>query len=79
MGGWGGRPDTQATPVPHGPGYMGLTATMWVPTGAGVPILSPNDHPNRSQRRQKDFGKTQIFENFQLTHANQKTAKSSPP
>ena len=28
---------------------MGLAATTWVPIGAQVPILSPNDHPNSSQ------------------------------
>ena len=29
----------------HGPGYMGLAATKWVPIGAQV----PNDHPNPSR------------------------------
>ena len=37
----------------HGPGYMGLVATMWVPMGATAPVSSPNDHPNTSQGRQK--------------------------
>ena len=37
----------------HGLGYMGLAATAWVPMGAQVPVLSPNEHPNPSWRRQK--------------------------
>ena len=37
-----------------------LAATTWVPMGAQVPLLSPNDHPNPSQGRQKDFRKSQI-------------------
>ena len=37
--------------------YMGLAATMWVPNGAQVPVLSPNDHPNPSQGQQEGFGK----------------------
>ena len=41
----------------HGKGYMGLPATIWVPMGAQVAVLSPNDHPSPSQRRQKDFEK----------------------
>ena len=32
----------------HGTGYIGLAATTWVPIGAQVPVLSPNDHPNPS-------------------------------
>ena len=32
----------------HSSGWMGLVATTWVPIGAQVPILSPNNHPNRS-------------------------------
>ena len=32
----------------HGTGYIGLAATTWVPMGAQVPVLSPNDHPNPS-------------------------------
>ena len=35
----------------HGPGYMGPAATMWVPMGAQVPVLSPNNHLNPSQGR----------------------------
>ena len=42
----------------HGSGYMGHAATTWVPMGAQVPILPPNDHPNPSQGRQKGFGKS---------------------
>ena len=38
----------------HTAGYMGL-ATTWVPMGAEVPALLPNDHPNPSQGRQKGF------------------------
>ena len=36
---------------------MGLAATMWVPVGAQVPVLSLNHHPNPSQGRQKGFQK----------------------
>jgi hypothetical protein len=32
----------------HGAGYMGLPATTWVPRGAQVSVLSPNDHQNPS-------------------------------
>ena len=32
----------------HGSGYMGLAATTWIPMGARVPVLSPNDRPNPS-------------------------------
>ena len=32
-------------------GYIHRTATIWVRMGAQVPVLSPNDHPNPSQRR----------------------------
>ena len=35
----------------QGRGYMGLAAATWVPMGAGVPVLSPNDDPNPSQSR----------------------------
>ena len=37
---------------------MGLAATIWVPVGAQVPVLPPNDHPNPSQGQQKGFGKS---------------------
>ena len=47
QGFWGG----------HGSGYMGLAATMRVPMGAQVPVLSLNHHPNPSRGRQKGFGK----------------------
>ena len=43
-------------------GYMGPAATAWVPMGAQVPVLSPNDHP--SQGQQKGFGKWGILKNF---------------
>ena len=32
----------------HGQGYMGPTATTWVPMRAQAHILSPNDHRNPS-------------------------------
>ena len=32
----------------NGTGYIGLAATMWVPMGAQIPLLSPNYHPNPS-------------------------------
>ena len=50
----------------HGLGYMSLAATTWVPIGAGVPILSPNDHPNPSHARQKVFRKNQFLNDFQV-------------
>ena len=40
---------TCASAAAHGTGYIGLAATTWVPMGAQVPTLSPNDHPNPSQ------------------------------
>ena len=46
---------------------MGLAATTWVPMGAQVPVLSPNDHPNPSQGRQKGFGKRRISEILQVS------------
>ena len=44
-------------------GGGGLT---WVPRGAQVPVLSPHDQPNPSQRQRKSFIKFQIFKNFQV-------------
>ena len=32
--------------------YTGLLAATWVPMGAGVAVLSPNDDPNLAQRPQ---------------------------
>ena len=32
----------------HGSGYRGPVATTWVPMGAQVPVLSPNDPQNPS-------------------------------
>ena len=61
----------------HGPGYMGLAATTWVPMGAHARVLPPNDHPNPSQGRQKGLGKSRMFENFQPMQASLKMAKSS--
>ena len=47
------------------PCLNGLAATTWVPAGARVPVLSPNDDPNPSQscrsafkQRKIDFSKT---------------------
>ena len=62
----------------NSPGYVGLAATTWAPMGARAPVSSPNDHPNTSQRRQKVFGKVNFSKTLQPTHANMKTAKSSP-
>ena len=59
-------------------GYKGLVAPMWVPMGAQVPALSPNDHPSPSQGPQKGFGKSQNFEKFPLLQASLKTAEYSP-
>ena len=36
---------------------LGLATTTWVPMGARLIILSPFDHPEPSQRRQKILGK----------------------
>ena len=41
----------------HGPGYMGLAATMWAPMGTKVPVLSPNDDPNPSPGPQEGVQK----------------------
>ena len=38
----------------------------WVPMGAQIPTLTPNDHPNPSERQQRGLGKHQIFENVQV-------------
>ena len=57
---------------------MGLAANTWVPMGAQVSVLSPNDHPNPSQGQHKGFGKNPIFENFEAAHASLKIVKSSP-
>ena len=51
----------------HGSGYMGLAATTWVPTGAQVPVLSLNHHPNLSPQRQKGFTKSPIFKTLQVS------------
>ena len=48
----------------HDAGYMGLAPSTWVPMGAQVPVLSPNDHPNPSHGHQRDFGKSRKFEHF---------------
>ena len=40
---------------------MGLAATTWVPMGAQVSIISPNDHLNPSS-----FGKSRILNIFQV-------------
>ena len=50
--------------VLHVRGPIGLAATMWVPIGAQVPFLSPNDPPNPSQRRQEGFGKVNLSKIF---------------
>ena len=57
QGFWGG----------HGSGYMGLAATMRVPMGAQVPVLSLHHHPNPSQGRQKGFRKSPILEILQVS------------
>ena len=48
----------------HGVCYMGLVATMWVPMGAQVPVLSPNDHQDHSQGQLKGFAENQILKKF---------------
>ena len=52
----------------HGPSYVGLVATMCVPMGARVPVLSPRDDPNAPKSRQKVFRKSQKFENWVQIH-----------
>ena len=47
-------------------GAQGPAAPTCILMGARVPILSPNDHRNPTQRRQKDFGKNQNLENCQV-------------
>ena len=59
---------------------MGPVATMWVPMGAQVPVLSPNDHPNLSYGQRKGFMKNRISKNFhvplnRLSSGNVLTAK----
>ena len=64
----------------HGSGYMGLAATMRVPMGAQVPVLSLHHHPNPSQGRQKGFRKSPILEILQVSLnslSSVKTTKSS--
>ena len=65
----------------HGPGYMGLAATAWVPMGAQVPVVSLNDHPNPSQGQRKGFTKNRILKKKFQASLNSlppvKTAKSS--
>ena len=51
----------------HGSGQMGPMAATWVPVGAHVPVLSPNDHPNPSQEQQKGFGESGNVKNFQVS------------
>ena len=51
--------------------YKGPVATTWGPMGARVRALSPNDHPNPSQGRQR--GKLEEFKmlrNLQMTLNN---------
>ena len=45
----------------HSSGYMGLAATMWVPMGAQVPLLSLNDHPYGIQGATEGFWKKSNF------------------
>ena len=47
---------------------MGLAATAWVPMGAQLPVVSPNDHPNPSQWRPKGPGKSQILKRPKRAH-----------
>ena len=53
----------------HGSGDMSRAATTWAPMGTQVPVLSPNDHPNPCQGRQKGLGKTPLFESFPCCHS----------
>ena len=59
----------------QGPGHVGLMATMWVPTGARIPIFSPNGHP--SQGRQKGFRRSHILKTFRQAPKMVKTAKNN--
>ena len=51
--GYGG---TRNNPMAHG--YVARVATTWVPMGARVSVLSPNDDPNPPKSWQKVFGKS---------------------
>ena len=57
----------------HGTGYIGLAASTWVPMGAQVPILSPNDHPNPSHGQRKGFHEKSNFE--KLSRATKQPTK----
>ena len=57
-------------------GYRGLGATTWVPTGAQVPVLSPNDHPRPSRGRQRVSEEVEFLKIFQWTHASLETAEN---
>ena len=46
---------------PHRMGYIGLAATGWVPMGAEIAKLSPNDQTNPSYGQHKGFGKNRIL------------------
>ena len=61
-----------------GPMVRATGARTWVPMDARVPVLSPNDHANPSQGRQKGLGKGRLFENLHRMHASVKMAESSP-
>ena len=56
-----GRSNSRAFRGAHGPGYMGLATTTWVPMGGRVPVLSPNDHPKPSPEATKRFQKKSKF------------------
>ena len=59
------NPQFRGFRVAHGPGYMGLEATTWIPMGgARVPMLSLNDPQTPSQRQQKKLRKSHILKKF---------------
>ena len=35
--------------------------SVWVPEGAKISVLSPNDHPDPSHMQQREFGKSHIL------------------
>ena len=57
-------------------GLHGPSGRYMAPMGARVPMLSRSGQPNPSQRREKDFGKSQNLENLQRARQPE-TANSS--
>ena len=65
------RPLVPLTSFPSHAHDMSGTTHTWVPMGARVPVLSPNDHPNPSPGATQGFGKKSIFEISQVPKTQQ--------